>query len=72
MEWKTCVSQKSAQTAQTFAAVHSAIATVWRNGGVGACPQKKVRVAYSTTLENAILQDRRSTRISMNCMSFNL
>ena len=40
MEWKTCEHQKSAATAQTFAAVHAAIVIVWGNRGLGACPKK--------------------------------
>ena len=65
MEWKPGARQKSAPTTQTFAAVHPAIVIVWENWG----SDKFFRIAYSTTMENAILQDRRSTRISINRLS---
>ena len=47
--------------AQTFAGVRSSTVIVKGNGGLGASPLKKIlELTFSTTLENALLHDRRS------------
>ena len=50
-----------------LAGEHSPIITVWCSGDLRACPKKKlIEILFSMALENTVLQDNRSTKISIN------